>query len=341
MDGNISMKILSRHILSVFAAQFAVIFVVLVGIFSVATLIRLADLTAIAEVGIGDMLTLFALTCPQIVFYCLPLSLFAAATLSLASLSSDREITAMISLGANKRVIAYPLIISLTLTSVLLLMIGLWLVPAANVEARNLVEVKKAEITVSIHPGEGAQRFGEWLAFASSGKNAELNNVTLFSSKKDTKLIFADHAAIDTTQDGIRLKLDSGIAYRIDELKPTVGRLDFESLTLIKKPPSSGFEKSNIIEYWLFDDDKRKKDFANTVLGAVFPIASIFFILAIGLYHPRFRKSHAGIFVILVTTAYYIALLTISPYLLLWAMPVTLGLWILSSYIIMKKVSVF
>jgi lipopolysaccharide export system permease protein len=330
-------SVLSRYILTVFASQFSVIFVILTGVFSVATLIRLADLTSIAEVNALDMANLFALMCPQIAFYCLPLSLFAATTMALSQLSNDRETTAFIALGAKTHMIAKPIAIVLFIASLLLLVIGLWLVPAANVESRNMIETKKAQITVSIHPGEGAQRFGEWLAFAHGGHSGELTDITLFSAKKETRLIFADKALINTSENGIKLTLDNGVAYQIDEQKLLIGRLNFEQLILVKKPPSGGFETSNIIEYWSDSDPKRKKDFANTVLAAFFPIASIFYILSIGLFHPRFRKNHSAVFIIIVATAYYLALLAISPVLLLWAIPVTLGGWMAAGYFIMKR----
>lgn len=334
-------SVLSRHILTAFASQFSVIFVVLTGVFSVATLIRLADLTSIAEVGTIDLAHLFALTCPQIAFYCLPLSLFAASAMALSHLSTDREMTALIALGAKKSMIIKPILYVLIAGTFLMLLIGLWLVPAANVESRNFIEAKKAQITITIHPREGAQKFGEWLAFASNSEHGELVDITLFSSKEHARLVFAEKAKIDSTDDGIKLALKNGTAYEIDETKPLIGRLDFESLNLLKKPPSGNFEANNIVNYWMDKDPKRKKDFANTVLASMFPLASIFFILAIGLFHPRFRKNHSAIFIVVCGVGFYLLLLTLSPILLLWAIPATLGIWLTAGYFTMKKSILF
>lgn len=344
---------LSKFMANAFAVNFLSIFATLFVLSSVITLVRLADITSVAQVDGADFLKIFSFALPNILFYVIPASFFLSSIIALSKLSQDREMVALFALGLSPSKLLRPFAILAAATSVLLLFLGLFLSPLASNAAKQLVEDKKTAAKLNIHPSELGQRFGDWLVFVSGIDGTLYKDIALFSigsgdwlgKKTDEKtltdkIIYAKHGRLSNENGLLSLTLDGGVGYAIEQSKSkNVRKVEFSRM-IIRQSLTGSFEHyDGPITYWLKaqSDQKRAKDFSNILLTAFFPLASICWILLAGIYNPRHQKNRAVVYAAVLLVAYYTLILTVTPKLLLWGVPLVLSVWFALSWRIFVK----
>jgi lipopolysaccharide export system permease protein len=343
-------KRVDSYILGSFLPFFWSFFLTLFSISSLILIIRLADLTAVANIDLADFAALYIFGVPQLLFYTLPIAFFLAAGLSLAKLSFDRELVALFALGADLKAVLKPMAKVAAMFSVALLTIGYFINPYSTAVAKNFIESKKSTSKLNIKPSEAGQKFGDWLVFISGeGKNGFADTVLFSLSSKSsligsggddnaTTFISAKNANIFSDNGAPSLLLQNGKGYRLED-KNSSKVLYFKEMKMRTEPKAGDFEAANFIAYWAegLQDKKRAKDFSDVFLTSLFPLISIFFIPAFGIINPRYQKNRAPFLFISTIAAFYTIMLSVNPILTYFGMLVITPLWFIVGFALYKK----
>jgi len=339
------------YILRNFLPFFWSFFLTLFSISSLILIIRLADLTAVANIDLADFAALYLFGVPQLLFYTLPIAFFLSAGLSLEKLSFDRELVAIFALGASVKDILRPILKVAVMFSVALLLIGYFINPYSTAVAKNFVESKKGSSKLNIRPSEAGQKFGDWLVFISGEDESGFVDTVLFSTSSKasileeatenngtTTFISAKNAKILTENSVPSLLLQNGKGYRLEDQNSSKV-LYFKEMKMRVEPKGADFEASDFIGYWAegLRDKKRAKDFSDVFLTSIFPLASIFFIPSFGIINPRYQKNRAPLLFIGAIAFFYTAMLIINPILTYAGMLVVTPLWFLAGFVLYKK----
>lgn len=349
---------LNWYLSRTFFHSFFTLFFTLFTISSVVAIIRLADITAVVKLGTSDFFRLYLLGVPQLFFYSLPMSFFIAASLAISKLSVDNEITAMTALGATKAQLLSPMRNLALVFTFLLLFLGLFVVPLSNIKAKSFVDEKKATSRLNLEPNSVGQKFGDWYVFAL-GENGRggFSDVVLYSKNfksqllddemaknSSDKIIYSKSADI-RIDDGLpTLFLGAGQALIYDEnlSNASVKKLEFGSLLLREEAPALASQRGYFLEYWLtsLKDDKRAKDLTNTILVSLSPLLNILLSFAFGVSMSRRDKNRAIIYSVVAISIYYILILSISPKITFFAIPLIVIVWFAVVRVLYQK-SVF
>jgi lipopolysaccharide export system permease protein len=258
--------------------------------------------------------TLYLYLLPKTLIYTLPITFFIALCITLFNLSKENETIVLFTLGYNPRKIA-TLFLSVAFVLSSLLIVDIFvLIPISKQLNSNFIDYKKAEAKFNIKTSEFGQKFSNWFVYIESIDNAKVyNGVTLyqnFTTKESEKLILASTATIENSNSLLRLALDKG---KIFEFHPNeIGQVDFEKMYINTRPSSPIGYMQSIAEYWngVFVDQKRAYDLSFFVLIALFPLATTFIAISIGIVTHRYDKH--GIYLFMFTTiALYFALTTL------------------------------
>ena len=105
---------IKRFISSNFSKSFLTIFLPFFLIVSLIFLVKISSLTAQIKLSFSELLTLYAYSVPDIIFYTLPISFIAALANVLLRLSQDNELIALYALGLmSNHVLRYLLVLSI------------------------------------------------------------------------------------------------------------------------------------------------------------------------------------------------------------------------------------
>ena len=108
------------YISSNFTKGFLTIFLPFFLIISLVYLVKISSLTAKIQITFGELITLYAYSVPDIIFYTLPLSFVAALANVLMKLSQDNELIALYALGLKANKVLRSLLLLGVLFSLLL-----------------------------------------------------------------------------------------------------------------------------------------------------------------------------------------------------------------------------
>ena len=291
------MKLLEKYFYSTFSSTFFPIFITLYIITSIIFLVKIAALTSIIQMNFMELMQLYSYSIPTLLFYTLPISYFVSAALSLAKLSSEYELIVITSFGLNPRRIVRMLMPTTISVTLLLLVISLGLIPKAKYLKESFLDMKKQEAQFNIKASEYGQQFGSWLIYVNQENDGFFQDITLLKleDNKDT-LISAGWATMKNEVGNLNLKLQSGKSFVISD---TIQQVDFEKMLLNNKTakPKEIHSLNDFIMYWndRKTDRKKSKDFTFNILVSLFPLASIFFVVASGYFNPRYDKNRTTI----------------------------------------------
>jgi lipopolysaccharide export system permease protein len=261
----------------------------------------------------------------------LPISYFVGLTLSIAKLSSENELIAITSFGLNPIKIVQIYLPFTILVVILLLLISLGLYPKAYQEKAQFLNAKKQEAKFNIRPSEYGQKFGPWLIYVDKKKDEIYKDITLLKIEKDQDIfITANKATMHNLQTYLRMNLFDGRSFSIGD---SVKQIDFKQMILDDKTTSIKILQTlnDIVLYWsdIGHNDSKRKEFIFKVLISFFPLFSLFFILVLGYFNPRYNSNHsASISSVLVIL--YVVLANVTNIHIEYILPI---LWIVTSYI--------
>ncbi|WP_263832759.1 LptF/LptG family permease [Sulfurospirillum oryzae] len=306
------MNRVSRYLLQHFSELFSSLFFILFFITSVVFFIKITALTAIIKMNFLELGTLYIYLLPKTLVYTLPITFFIALCITLFNLSKENETIVLFTLGYNPKKIAQLFLSLSSILSFLLILDIFVLIPISKQLNANFLEYKKAEAKFNIKANEFGQKFADWLVYIEhSDDNKLYSGVTLYqvaTQKEDEKLIIASNAIIDNEKGVLRLNLEQGKIFEFT--KDAIQQVDFERMHINSQPKTAVGAMQSIKEYWdgVFVDSRRAYDLSFFLLIALFPIASTFIALSIGIVTYRYNKG--GIYIAMFATISIYLILT-------------------------------
>lgn len=330
---------LRRYILSTFALLFFSIFLPLFSIASVIFLIKLASYTAVIQLSLWEMFKLYLFILPEILFYTLPVTFFVAASLSLFRLSTDNEMVVIFALGIRPAFILKTLMLPAAMLSLLLTFDFFIMFPHTTVLSTNFIRYKQSEANFNLKASEFGHNFGNWLLYiGKANQDHTYGDVVLFhKEEKEEILIQADKAEVLNEHGILRLRLSHGKGYSYSHEKLTQIRFETMLINNVMKTDLRPYHSP--VEFWLAPDRRKSKIrmFITDVLLSIFPIASLFAVLSIGIAHVRHQKGYVYLWLFLSMLFYYTGTTGLQGLLGFFTIPVVLGSWLLFTSIIYRR----
>jgi len=324
------MKLLKKYLLLNYTQTFFPIFLTLYTITSIIFLVKIASLTSIIQINFLELVELYSYSVPTILFYTLPICVFISLVLTLSKLSSEYELIVITSFGLNPIKILKLIFPTILLSSVLLLLLSLALIPKADYMKKTFLQNKKTEAQFNIKASEYGQAFGKWLIYVEEEKKGKYKDIVLFqqAENKDT-FIIAKHATMNNNGSSLSLNLETGKAVSITE---KIDQIDFNKMIINNDIKSSININTldDLLLYWkdITHSKSKAADFSFAILSSIFPLLSILFIIYIGYYNPRYEKNHSTLLAIATTTLFLIGSHKISKDFGLIALVYIPSIWI-------------
>jgi len=285
------------------------------------------------------MTKLYIFVLPEILFYILPVTFFISATLSLFKLSNDNEIVVLFSLGIKPKFIIKTLLRPALLLTIVLAFDFFILFPHATVLSSNFVSYKKSEAKFNLAASEFGNSFGDWLLYlGGKKKDGTYVNVFLFNkSEKEEILISAKEAKIVNDGGILRLKLTNGEGYSYSKEK--LSQVNFKEMTINNTLKTHLKRYRKPLEYWLSKDRRKQKRkmFITDTLLSIFPIISLFMIVAIGVVQVRHQKSRVYLYLFISIVLYYGLTVGLQSKLGFYTIPAVILSWLSFTYAIYRK----
>jgi len=334
------MNVLEKYIVKNLSSLFLTTFLPLFAIASVVFSIKLATYTAVIKLDILEMGKLYLFVLPEILFYILPISFFIAAALSIFKLSNDNEIIVLFSLGIKPVFLLKALFKPAFLLSSLLVFNYYFLFPHSKTLSLNFKEYKKSEAKFNLSASEFGNSFGDWLLYLGTKDEASntFGDVFLFNKKdKEEILISAKKAKVINNSGLLKLKLTDGEGYLYSKEK--FSQIDFSHMFINDKLHASLTTYKTPYEYWLGDknDRNRRNMFITDTMLSLFPILSLFLVLAISIVQTRHQKSRVYLYLFLGTLMYYGLTLGLAGAIKYYTIPVVVSVWSIVTYAMYRK----
>ena len=326
------MKHIHKYLLNNLSSTFFPIFLTLYSITSIIYLVKIASLTSVITMDSFELIYLYFLNVPTILFYSLPVSFFVAAVINIAKVSSEYELIVINSFGFSPiRVIKNFIPISL-LMSIALFIISFVLMPKAAYNKDIFINKKKQEARFNIKPSEYGQKFGPWYMYVEDKKDKEYFNIILYQNDKNKNtFISAKKAVLINNGNSLSLKLFDGTSSIItDKLR----LVEFSKMTINSHLPNPKqiTTLKDIINYWLHN--ARKDNLLFYFFISLMPFISVILYIALGYYNPRHQKNHSTAYAIIFLVIYISAMQKISKTDDLYSMIYFPIIWIILSMII-------
>jgi lipopolysaccharide export system permease protein len=303
------MRNTSAYLLRSFSGLFFSIFLPIIAIGSLILFVRIAKITEVTQMSFSEMLTMYGYFVPTILFYTLPITFFAALTLTMVKLSNDFENIVLFSFGISPaRILRFFTPVTFA-TVGLLLLLSLALIPITKQLVKSFISYKSVHAVLNIQASEFGQKFGPWLVFLESKdeKTGRLHNIVLYnaSDPKEEQILLADSGEFFNENGVLGLKLIDGQAYRITDR--LIDQIDFKTMKIYDTSTHEPFTYRNLAEYWLMalSDRKRLKDLIIFIAVSLFPLLTLAYAFSYGVLHPRYDKNYSYLAILGVTTLYY------------------------------------
>ncbi len=326
---------LRRYILSNLSILFFSIFLPLFAIASVIFMFKLATYTAVIQLSIAEMGKLYLFVIPELLFYTLPIAFVVGSALALYRLSNDNEMVVVFSLGISPMYVARVLALPAFLLSVLLFFNFIVVTPYIKIISANFLEKKRAEAKFNLTASEFGHHFGDWMLFINKSyeKGHEFKGVILFNkTTKEEILIKADSAELINKSGVLQLRLNNGESYSYaDNLLRT---MLFKVGYINDKLSTDPMVYRDTLDYWTNDELKERKQqrFITNSLLSLFPLISIFLVIALGIVHARHQKRWIYLWLFLSIVSFYAAAIITQQWLAYHAIWAVALLWLVVTY---------
>lgn len=330
---------LRHYLYTQLGVTFFPIFLGLYFITSIIFLVRIASWTSIIQINFAELSLLYLYMVPSILFYTLPITFFVALVITLSKLSSEYELIVITSFGLNPIAILkifFPLSLFLSVT---MMIVSLGLMPKSKILINDFNVKKKKEANFNIKASEFGQKFGDWLIYISEKQENHFTDVTLFKTQQNIdQFIIADSAQLDNQKGNLTFKLFDGKSFHLD--KETLNQIDYKIMSIndsLKKSSSEQF--TSAYDFWQnkFKYNQDKDKFTFNILTSIFPLISLFLVLAYGYFNPRYEKNRAVMFAVIFTVLYYILGDFLSKRIIFNALYTIPLVWIVLTYYLYAK----
>ncbi|MDP3301753.1 MAG: LptF/LptG family permease [Sulfuricurvum sp.] len=331
---------LKHYIFSHLNVLFFSIFIPLFTIASVIVMIKIATLTSIVTLNLSEMGKLYLFVLPELLFYTLPIAFVVAGALTFYRLSIDNEMVVFFSLGIPPHYLGRVLLLPAFLLSLLLIIDFLLITPYMNIVNESFYVAKKNEARFNLTASEFGHNFGNWMIFIkTSGKdNGKYGGIALFNKEnKEEIFITANEAELINKNGTLQLNLSDGNGYSYTD--HAFNYMGFKTLKINDSLDHKIIAYDGLIDYWTNDTRRERKQqtlITNTLLG-LFPLLSIFLIVALGVVHARHQKRWIYLWLFLSIIIYYSSIMLLQIWLLYWTIPTVAILWLIATYVFYRK----
>ena len=304
---------LRLYVLKNLSSVFFPIFLTLFAITSIIFLVKIASLTSVITMNFSELLLLYSLKIPLILFYTLPVTFFVSSVINISKISSEYELIVITSFGLSPLKILKILIPVSLLTSLLLMIISFILIPKSTYIENLFLNKKKQEVKFNIKPSEYGQKFGPWYMYVEGKEKNDYKNMMLYKNDNgNDTFIIAKTARLHNNANSFTLELLNGTSSIIaDDLT----YINFQKMTLNNQLPQVKQLKSlkDLINYWIKNRSYKKSlTLIRNVLISLLPVISLLFYIALGYYNPRHQKNHASSYSIVLVILYILLLQQLS-----------------------------
>jgi len=331
---------LRRYILSNLSILFFSIFLPLFAIASVIFMIKLATYTAVIQLSITEMGKLYLFVVPELLFYTLPIAFVVGGALALYRLSNDNEMVVVFSLGISPFFVARILAVPAFLLSLVLFVNFVVVTPYIKIISANFLEKKRAEAKFNLSASEFGHHFGDWMLFINKNdpESRVFGDVILFNkSMKDEILIKADKAELINKEGVLQLRLDNGESYSYDNI--LLRTMLFKTGYINDKLSTDPMVYRNTLDYWTNNElrERKKQRFITNTLLSLFPLISVFLMIALGIVHARHQKRWIYLWLFLSIVGFYAAAIITQQWLGYHTIWVVTTLWLIITYGFYKR----
>jgi lipopolysaccharide export system permease protein len=330
---------LNHYIYTQLSVTFFPIFFGLFFITSIIYLVRIAALTSVITMNVTELLTLYAYSIPNIIFYTLPISFFIGLVISLAKLSSEYELTVITSFGLNPLKILKIFLPFTFLLSLALLIVSLGLIPKASYLTNEMLSFKKKEANFNIKSSEYGQKFGDWMIYIDNKEGKTYDEVRLFKTNgRSDQFIVSKTANLQNKEGELSFILNNGKLFYLKEKE--VNQVDFEQMIISDTLASNELEDfTTAYNYWqsFIKTQRGAKVFSFNVLISIFPLICLFLVLSFGYFNPRYEKNRSVAFGVASVVLFYLFADYTARTVLLHSMYIVPLVWLSASYILYVK----
>lgn len=331
---------LRRYILSNLSILFFSIFLPLFAIASVIFMIKLATYTAVIQLSLVEMGKLYLFVVPELLFYTLPIAFVVGGALALYRLSNDNEMVVVFSLGISPLFIARVLAVPALLLSILLFVNFIVVTPYIKIISANFLEKKRAEAKFNLTASEFGHHFGDWMLFINKSdiQSRVFGDVVLFNKAMHEEiLIKAEKAELINKKGVLQLRLDNGESYSYNN--DLLRTMQFKTGYINDKLTTDPMIYRNTLDYWTNNELRERKDqrFITNTLLSLFPLLSVFLVIALGIVHARHQKRWIYLWLFLSIIVFYAAAIITQQWLGFHTIWVVTLVWLIVTYSFYKR----
>ncbi len=289
--------------------------------------------------NVFELFTLYLYSVPNILFYTLPISFFIALVIALGKLSSEYELIVITSFGLNPTKILKIFFPITLILSISLIIVSLGLIPKTKFLTSEMLDFKKREANFNIKSSEYGQKFGEWMIYIDNKTDKVYDEVKLFKTNNGTdEFIISKSATLNNNNSQLSFELSDGKLFNIktDE----INQVDFKTMLInesIANKESENFTTS--WEYWKgnLKAHSQVDKFAFYILVSLFPLISLFLVIAFGYYNPRYEKNRSVGLSIISIVGFYVMSDYAVKHIFLHSLYLIPLMWLMICYVIYKK----
>jgi len=304
------------YISSNFTKAFLTIFLPFFLIISLVFLVKISSLTSKIQISFSELLTLYAYSVPDIIFYTLPLSFIVALTNILLKLSQDNELIALYALGLNANKVLRSLLLLGVLFSLLLLTISFLAMPLSKQLTKEFKVAKQSEAKLNIVAGKLGQKFGDYYIYVKETKKDLFQDIVIYNrTDKDIEQFFSSQEGRLNKKEGITsLLLNEGYGYTYTTTK--LQQAQYKSLEVYDTTRSKSFHFEDILLYW--SKVKTDIDILHRALFFIFvsliPLLSVYIVASFSMINPRYQANRSFLIIFVTTLTLYIIASTLEKW---------------------------
>ena len=295
------------YISSNFSKSFFTIFLPFFLIISLVYLVKISSLTAKIQITFGELLSLYAYSVPDIIFYTLPLSFITALANILIRLSQDNELIALYSLGLKANNALRSLLLISILFSLLLASISFIAMPMSKQLYKSFKETKKSEAKLNIVAGKLGQKFGDYYIYVKDKENDIFHNLVIYNrtNANEEQLFSSKQGKLNKTNGITSLLLQDGYGYTYLDTK--LQQAKYETLEVHDAIRKKDFYFENIIAYWskAGEDAKRMGRVLFFIFVSLIPLLSLYLVASFTMINPRYQTDYSFIVIFSTTLLLY------------------------------------
>ncbi len=330
---------LKQYLLNQFTHTFLPIFLGLYFITSIIFLVKIAALTSVITMNVLELLRLYMYVIPTIVFYTLPISFFIPLVITLGKLSSEYELIVITSFGLNPLKVLRVFLPITFILSLALLFISVGLIPKAKFLNERFLDQKQKEANFNIRASEFGQKFGDWLIYIDGKKDKIYEEVKLFKTENNKdQFIISKSAKLVNEQGELSFKLYEGKSFFID--REELNQINYAQLDIndsVNKNKQNIFTDSYTFWKQSIAEDYQVDKFSFYILTSLFPLISLFLVVAFGYYNPRYEKNKAVSYAMVSVVVFYIFMEILTENLLLHSLYIVPVFWTMLTYFVYSK----